>query len=133
MTDDRFQTLMKIRNTSKLADLILSDFAGYEQFNRANPNFQQVTNERNLINGSIFANGNYRIDLRQVSGRCNSDKTLTSAILDFITSKSTSIPYDFTCIDTDLLKKIIQSCLNYTDLELHPDGVLELKLPQVSY
>ena len=77
-------------------------------------------------------NNNYVIDLNDFKN-FRPNYGLGSMFLNSFANSKEPDSLDLTYFNKELLLKIIQSSLKYTDLELHSDGVLELKLPQVSY
>lgn len=138
MDDERFEKLKKIRNTTKLAEAILTDLTFSEVFERKQIGNPQIFNVKYYLRyGVLYQNNNYSIPLKVASTSVNND--LNTSCYEFLRNNcfpnlEPSIPYDFSVIDKDLLLKILQTTLNYTDLEISPDGEnLELKLPQVSY
>ena len=116
------EELIKNGNASFIAFIIHSDFSKIKaienlpQISTSLPFFLngKMVPGKFLGNGGLLPNENYVINLDLLR-------------LNF------QFANDLKNFNKDLLLKIIQSSLKYTDLELHPDGVLELKLPQVSY
>ncbi|MDD6486099.1 MAG: hypothetical protein PUF61_04055 [Spirochaetales bacterium] len=111
------------RNTVYLAALILDDFIAHK-FNGQNNNLN--------VKSNLLPNKNYIINLNEFRNY-RPNYGLGSKILNTLFNSKEPDSLDFTDFNKDLLLKIIRSSLEYTDLELHSDDVLELKLPQVSY
>lgn len=111
--------LIKNRNASGIALSILYDFSiintsknlKQDGIQFLDGNMVQV---KQIYNGFLLPNNNYIINLD---------------ILNLFNLNST----DFKNFNKDLLLTIIKSSLNYTDLKIHDNGWLELKLPKSSY
>lgn len=110
------------RNTVYLASIILDDFIAHKFHGQNNLS----------IESNLLQNNNYVIDLNDFKN-FRPNYGLGSRIMNSVFNSKEPDSLDLTDFNKNLLLKIIQSSLNYTDLELHSDGVLELKVPQVSY
>lgn len=120
VAEDKFK---RNRNTVYLASLIFDDFIKH-MFKGKNNLF---------VESKILENDNYVIGLNDFKN-FRPNYGLGSQFLNSISNSKEPDSLDLTDFDKDLLLKIIQSSLDeYTDLELHSDGILELKFRQVSY
>ncbi len=117
------EELIKNKNAAFISACILYDFSiinhpeKWQNFSQLS-NMQcidgKILNAKKIFNGWLLDNNNYIINL-------------------YLMELFTSYSVDFHKFNKDLLIQIIKTSLNFTDLELHKDGWLELKLPTVSY